>query len=84
MISLYLSQPESARVAAFDDALGITSETTAEQLEGILANFYRETKLTDTDIRLSWLTAKPADFENSKDPFSLWRQPLGPTTHVHV
>ena len=69
MISLYLSQPESARVAAFDDALGITSETTAEQLEGILANFYRETKLTDTDIRLSWLTAKPADFENSKDPF---------------
>lgn len=69
MISLYMSQPETARVAAFDNAMGINSDTTKAQLEDILAAFYRDTRLNDTDIRLSWLTADREAFENSEDPF---------------
>ena len=69
MISMYLQQPEENRVAAFDKAVGITSETSSDELKSVLAKFYEETTLTNTDSRLALLTASRETFENSNDPF---------------
>ena len=69
MISMYLEQPEENRVAAFDNAVGIDSATTNEQLESKLKAFYEDTLLTDTESRAKWLTASPEEFEKSSDPF---------------
>ena len=69
MISMYLEQPEENRVAAFDKAVGIDSDTDGKTLQKKLKAFYDKTSLTNTEERLKWLTASRADFENSNDPF---------------
>ncbi|MBU3023209.1 S46 family peptidase [Aestuariibacter sp. A3R04] len=69
MISLYLAQPVANRVAAFDEALGLTDNTDSAQLKQKLTAFYAQTMLTQADTRLNWLNAKREDFENSQDPF---------------
>ncbi|WP_032096421.1 MULTISPECIES: S46 family peptidase [unclassified Alteromonas] len=69
MISMYLEQPEENRVAAFDEAVGIDGSTDSQTLQKTLKAFYENTSLTDSETRLSWLTASREDFEKSDDPF---------------
>lgn len=65
----YVAAPQDERVAAFDAALGLDGVTDAAGLGGTLTRFYANTTLNDVETRLSLMTAEPAEFENSRDPF---------------
>ena len=65
----YLAQPAEERVATFDAALGLTSETTADDLPALLERFYDETRLSDVETRLALMEATPEQLEASDDPF---------------
>lgn len=65
----YLAQPEDQRVAAFDKALGVNSDTTETQLSAKLDNFYAETDLHEVETRLALMAATPDEHEKSADPF---------------
>ncbi len=65
----YINQPMSERVVAFDQALGLVSETTADELPALVDRFYQNTKLGDADTRLALMQASTADMEASEDPF---------------
>ncbi|APE27709.1 S46 family peptidase [Aurantiacibacter gangjinensis] len=65
----YLQQPAEERVAVFDEALGLTADTSADDLPTILARYYEGTTLGDTDTRLALLDASTAELEASDDPF---------------
>ncbi|MBT80407.1 MAG: dipeptidyl-peptidase 7 [Alteromonadaceae bacterium] len=69
MISLYMAQPEEARVKAFDNAMGLKAAADKGDLDEVLDTFYRETTLKDTEMRVNWLKAGRSEFESSKDPF---------------
>ncbi|MEC7691276.1 MAG: S46 family peptidase [Pseudomonadota bacterium] len=69
MISLYMAQPEEARVKAFDNAMGLKAAADKGNLDEVLDTFYRETTLKDTEMRVNWLKAGRSEFESSKDPF---------------
>lgn len=69
MISLYMAQPEEARVRAFDNAMGLKAAADKGNLDEVLDTFYRETTLKDTEMRVNWLKAGRSEFERSKDPF---------------
>ena len=69
MISLYMAQPEEARVKAFDNAMGLKAAADKGDLDEVLDTFYRETTLKDTEMRVNWLKAGRREFESSKDPF---------------
>ena len=69
MISLYMAQPEDARVKAFDNAMGLKAAADKGNLDEVLDTFYRETTLKDTEMRVNWLKAGRSKFERSKDPF---------------
>ncbi|EAQ29643.1 hypothetical protein NAP1_02685 [Erythrobacter sp. NAP1] len=68
-LSGYLQQPVEERVAVFDEALGLTAETTAADLPGLLDRYYANTTLGDTETRLGLIEADAATFEASEDPF---------------
>ncbi|WP_018982024.1 S46 family peptidase [Salinimonas chungwhensis] len=68
-INQYLQQPESARIAAFDDALGLSADTSKEQVSEILDRYYAQTKMDDADYRLAMLEKSPEAFKKSNDPF---------------
>ncbi len=68
-ISEYLSQGDSVRVAAFDKALGLTSDMTDAQINDVLAKFYAGSQLADYDTRLSWVGKSVQDFQQSDDAF---------------
>ena len=65
----YLTQPQEERVAVFDEALGLTPDTTESDLPGLLVSFYAETTLDETETRLGLMEADAATFEASEDPF---------------
>ncbi|MEM9501394.1 MAG: S46 family peptidase [Pseudomonadota bacterium] len=65
----YIQQPMGERVVAFDQALGLTSETTADELPGLVDRFYQNTTLGDSEIRLRLMEASTAQLESSEDPF---------------
>jgi Peptidase S46 len=65
----YLGQPAEERVAAFDEALGLTAETKADDLPALLASFYEGTDLGDGETRLALMEADAATMEASEDPF---------------
>ncbi|MEE4206121.1 MAG: S46 family peptidase, partial [Erythrobacter sp.] len=65
----YLAQPAAERVAAFDEALGITSATTPADLPGLIDRFYAETTLDEAETRLALMEASPGQLEASDDPF---------------
>ncbi|RMB08743.1 S46 family peptidase [Eilatimonas milleporae] len=65
----YIGQPMAERVADFDAALGLTAETTAEELPALLDRFYENTTLGDTETRLGLMDATPEALEASDDPF---------------
>ncbi len=68
-LSGYIAQPMGERVVAFDQALGLTSETTAEELPALVDRFYANTTLGDAETRLALMDASTADLEASEDPF---------------
>ncbi|MEL7482500.1 MAG: S46 family peptidase [Pseudomonadota bacterium] len=68
-LGYYLDADPSLRVAAFDDALGLSEDTDASDLDAILAPYYEDGELTDSDKRLAWMTMAAEDFENSDDLF---------------
>ncbi|GAB5351401.1 S46 family peptidase [Qipengyuania sp. 483] len=65
----YIQQPAAERVPTFDKALGLTQQTTAADLPGLLDSYYANTTLGDTETRLALMEADPATFEASDDPF---------------
>ena len=65
----YIQQPAAERVPTFDKALGLTAQTTAADLPGLLDSYYADTTLGDTETRLALMEADPATFEASDDPF---------------
>ncbi|MAM38400.1 MAG: dipeptidyl-peptidase 7 [Erythrobacter sp.] len=65
----YIQQPAAERVPTFDKALGLTPQTTAADLPGLLDSYYANTTLGDTETRLALMEADPATFEASDDPF---------------
>ncbi|WP_298337106.1 S46 family peptidase [uncultured Erythrobacter sp.] len=65
----YLGQPAEERVAVFDQALGLTADTTVDDLHALLASYYEGTTLGDGEIRLAMMEADAATIEASDDPF---------------
>jgi hypothetical protein len=65
----YLDAPDSARVAALDQALGLSDNPDAAAVEAILNRHYDETSLGETEQRLALMDADRAAFEASSDPF---------------
>lgn len=65
----YLALPADQQTEAFNEAMGITEETTIEDLEARLDAMYAETEITDLDRRLELMEADPAVFGASEDPF---------------
>jgi len=65
----YIDQPMGERVVAFDQALGLTSETTAEDLPGLVDRFYESTTLGDAETRIALMDATTEELEASDDPF---------------
>ena len=68
-ITLYMAQPESAHINAFDNALGLDDAVNAGSLDSVLTGMYSKTALNQADMRLKWLNADKAAFEDSDDPF---------------
>ncbi len=68
-IEMYLAQPDANRIAAFDKALGLKQSSSEQDIEATLAAMYSSTTLNEADTRLTWLSADPAAFEASDDPF---------------
>ncbi|MGB3472374.1 MAG: S46 family peptidase [Erythrobacter sp.] len=68
-LSGYIDQPMGERVVAFDQALGLTSETTAADLPGLIDRFYAETTLDDAETRIALMDATTEELEASDDPF---------------
>ncbi|WP_417322524.1 S46 family peptidase [Erythrobacter aureus] len=65
----YLAQPEAERVAAFDQALGLTGVDDAKQINAIVDGYYTGTSLDESDTRLALMDATAAELEASDDPF---------------
>lgn len=65
----YLRQPMDERVPVFDQALGLTAETTATDLPALLDCFYAGTSLDETETRLALMEADAETLEASDDPF---------------
>ena len=65
----YLDQPEEHRVAMYDEALGLVSETDFKSLKATLDDIYASTELDKLEDRLAWMGRPAADFEASDDPF---------------
>ena len=65
----YLAQPEAERVAAFDQALGLTGVDDAKQIDAIVDGYYTGTSLDESDTRLALMDATAAELEASDDPF---------------
>ena len=65
----YLEQPQDMRVAALDEALGITERLSEDQLSAKLDAFYAETTLDDAEARRTLMDADPEAFKASSDPF---------------
>lgn len=68
-IKQYLQQPAAARIAAFDEALGLSADTSPEKVDQILADYYQQTGMNQVDNRLALIDAKPEAFKSSDDPF---------------
>ncbi|WP_421990273.1 S46 family peptidase [Qipengyuania sp.] len=65
----YLAQPEAERVAAFDQALGLTGVDDAKQIDAIVDAYYTGTTLDESETRLALMDASAAELEASDDPF---------------
>ncbi|WP_376694670.1 S46 family peptidase [Wenzhouxiangella sp. EGI_FJ10305] len=65
----YMNAPETARVAALDEALDLPETWDEEQVARSLDRFYEQTELDDVERRLALMEADLAELEDSTDPF---------------
>lgn len=65
----YVNAPDSARVAALDEALDLSAAWDGEAAGRTLDRFYAQTRLGDVEHRLSLMDKAPEWFENADDPF---------------
>ena len=65
----YLAQPAEYRVAAFDEALGVTADIDQATMSSLLDRYYAETVLEDAETRLALMDAAPQTIEEHDDPF---------------
>ncbi len=65
----YLAQPDEHRVAAFDDALGLSADVDEAAVSSILDRYYADTVLEDAETRLALMDASPRAIEEHDDPF---------------
>ena len=65
----YLAEPPEHRVPAFDEALGLASDTEESALSSILDPYYEKTVLADLDTRLALMDATVEEIEAHDDPF---------------
>ncbi|WKD49735.1 S46 family peptidase [Microbulbifer spongiae] len=63
----YQALPKEERIASFDQFLNIGNDR--GELNAALDKMYRDTELSDVQVRESWIGKKPEDFAKSKDPF---------------
>ncbi|AWF81215.1 dipeptidyl-peptidase 7 [Microbulbifer sp. A4B17] len=63
----YQALPKEQRIASFDRFLNIDKGNA--DLEATLDKMYKETELSDVEVREAWIGKKPEDFKESKDPF---------------
>ncbi len=65
----YTDAPESARVAALDEALKLPASWEPAAVGNTLDTLYAETRLGDVEQRLALMEKDPEWFEGSSDPF---------------
>jgi hypothetical protein len=65
----YLAQPQSERVPALDNAMGLMDGMSDAAVSSALDSYYASTMLGDLDMRLSLMEATPDDLKASADPF---------------
>ena len=65
----YLAQAAEMRIAALDEAMGLTPEMSDEELSEILDEYYAGTTLNNLETRLQLMEATPEDLDSSADPF---------------
>ncbi len=68
-LEAYLAQPADARVAAYDQGLGLGETFDRAALASKLDGYYRATSLTDPAQRLALMDADTAALDASDDPF---------------
>jgi len=79
----YLRQPRNMRVAALDEALGITPPISEDELSAKLDAFYAETALGSAEARLALMDAAPEALKASSDPFMRLAAALRDTQMQH-
>jgi hypothetical protein len=65
----YVDQPRAARVAPFDERLGLGEEFDRAATKATLDYFYAETDLDELDTRLALMSASAEELRESDDPF---------------
>ena len=65
----YVDQPVAARVAVFDEALGLGETFDRDEINRTLDYFYAETDLDEVENRLALMSASAEELRDSDDPF---------------
>ncbi len=65
----YLAQPAKMRIAALDEAMGLSRESIDDELSQKLDDYYAGTTLNSQETRLALMDATPQDLEQNSDPF---------------
>ena len=65
----YLAQPAEMRIAALDEAMGLSQELSDDELSQKLDEYYGGTTLNSLETRLALMQASPENLESHTDPF---------------
>ncbi|PXF62433.1 S46 family peptidase [Kangiella spongicola] len=68
-VAVYAELPAKDRVKSYDKYMGISGKFNADKFNRKVDDMFAKTKLTDQDVRLSWVGKSVEDFKNSDDPF---------------
>ncbi len=68
-VGQYATLPMDQRVKSFDSAMGVGENFDEAAFAKTINTMFANTKLTDQETRLNWMTKSVNDFKNSSDPF---------------
>ncbi|NVJ67434.1 MAG: S46 family peptidase [Gammaproteobacteria bacterium] len=68
-VAQYATLPMDQRVKSFDKAMGVSEKFDEAAFAKTIETMFANTKLTDQEARLDWMTKSVEDFKNSDDPF---------------
>jgi hypothetical protein len=68
-LTKYLAQPAKEQDTAFNNALGIRSGMSQDELKAAIDKAYAGSKLANKEERTAWLKKTPAEFKASDDSF---------------